>query len=303
MIIANPIYDVVFKYLMEDLEIAKGLISAIIGEQVEELHFQTREKIVDRAKTEIHPHLVSLQRLDFVAKIHTEDGKDKTVLIELQKARLSSDISRFRSYLGKRYQERDEIRENGVVVKKGLPIVAIYILGFDLEPDMPACVKVDRRYLNLITRRRIKAECDFIESLSHDLYVIQARKLSHKVKTDLERILSVFGQVDFSDKHGHDINFPEYKKESHLVTQIIRRLAKIREEEEVRESMDFEDLIYEEFETGLKERTATLTQTLKLTSSELKEAKAREEEERRQKEEAKAEIERLKKLLKKSGKD
>ncbi len=27
MIIANPIYDVVFKYLMEDTEIAKGLLS------------------------------------------------------------------------------------------------------------------------------------------------------------------------------------------------------------------------------------------------------------------------------------
>jgi hypothetical protein len=30
MIIANPIYDVVFKYLMEDTEIAKGLLSTIL---------------------------------------------------------------------------------------------------------------------------------------------------------------------------------------------------------------------------------------------------------------------------------
>ena len=48
MIIANPIYDVVFKYLMEDLDIAKGMISAIIGEDVEEIQFQAREQIVDR---------------------------------------------------------------------------------------------------------------------------------------------------------------------------------------------------------------------------------------------------------------
>jgi hypothetical protein len=34
MIIANPIYDVVFKYLMDDAEIAKGIISRIIGEQL-----------------------------------------------------------------------------------------------------------------------------------------------------------------------------------------------------------------------------------------------------------------------------
>ena len=34
MKIANPIYDVVFKYLMEDSKIAKLLISTIIGEKI-----------------------------------------------------------------------------------------------------------------------------------------------------------------------------------------------------------------------------------------------------------------------------
>ena len=29
--IANPIYDVVFKYLLEDLDIARDLLSLIIG--------------------------------------------------------------------------------------------------------------------------------------------------------------------------------------------------------------------------------------------------------------------------------
>ena len=33
MRIANPIYDVVFKYLLEDNKIAKKLISLIIGEE------------------------------------------------------------------------------------------------------------------------------------------------------------------------------------------------------------------------------------------------------------------------------
>ena len=32
MLIANPIYDVVFKYLMANVEIAKGVISTIINE-------------------------------------------------------------------------------------------------------------------------------------------------------------------------------------------------------------------------------------------------------------------------------
>jgi hypothetical protein len=31
ILIANPIYDVVFKYLLEDIDIAKELLSTILG--------------------------------------------------------------------------------------------------------------------------------------------------------------------------------------------------------------------------------------------------------------------------------
>ena len=36
MIIANPIYDTVFKYMMSDSKVAKTFLSAIIGEKVRE---------------------------------------------------------------------------------------------------------------------------------------------------------------------------------------------------------------------------------------------------------------------------
>ena len=38
MIIANPIYDVVFKYLLEDIEIARGLLSTIIVVKVNRVY-------------------------------------------------------------------------------------------------------------------------------------------------------------------------------------------------------------------------------------------------------------------------
>ncbi len=47
MRIANPIYDVVFKYLMEDAKIAKLLISSIIGEEIESLDFRPQEFTAD----------------------------------------------------------------------------------------------------------------------------------------------------------------------------------------------------------------------------------------------------------------
>ena len=56
MLIANPIYDVVFKYMMEDLRVAKTFVSAIIGEKVEELDFYPQElttKYKDNSLTEL----------------------------------------------------------------------------------------------------------------------------------------------------------------------------------------------------------------------------------------------------------
>ena len=43
MIIANPIYDSVFKYLMDDNRVAKLIVSALLAEEVEELEFRPAE--------------------------------------------------------------------------------------------------------------------------------------------------------------------------------------------------------------------------------------------------------------------
>ncbi|OQX78733.1 MAG: hypothetical protein B6D64_05995 [Bacteroidetes bacterium 4484_276] len=45
MRVLNPIYDTVFKYLMEDIEIAKGFISTIIEQEVVELPCTTGTNI------------------------------------------------------------------------------------------------------------------------------------------------------------------------------------------------------------------------------------------------------------------
>ncbi|MBK9462903.1 MAG: hypothetical protein IPN94_26690 [Sphingobacteriales bacterium] len=51
MLIANPIYDVVFKYLLEDLEIAKGLLSEIL--QTEILHIAVEQQETSTFKESI----------------------------------------------------------------------------------------------------------------------------------------------------------------------------------------------------------------------------------------------------------
>jgi hypothetical protein len=54
-----------------------------------------------------------MQRYDFSAKIALPCGEFKTVLIELQKAKLASDIMRFRRYPGRNYQDPDNAHDEG----------------------------------------------------------------------------------------------------------------------------------------------------------------------------------------------
>ena len=43
MRVANPIYDVVFKYLIGDMKIAKLILSSILETEIEELEFAPTE--------------------------------------------------------------------------------------------------------------------------------------------------------------------------------------------------------------------------------------------------------------------
>ncbi len=107
MKIANPIYDVVFKYLMDDNMIAKLMISKIIGEEIESLDFQPKESVAKIESPTPDSEKVkasfTVYRLDFAAKIKLSGGGFKQVLIEIQKAKFPTDIMRFRKYLGQQY--------------------------------------------------------------------------------------------------------------------------------------------------------------------------------------------------------
>ncbi len=106
MTIANPIYDIVFKYLMEDLDIAKGLLSVLLDVEIIELSMQPQETI---SETPQESKTIRVYRIDFAAIIKQSDGQTKKVLIELQKTKRSTNVIRFRRYLAENYQKEDTI--------------------------------------------------------------------------------------------------------------------------------------------------------------------------------------------------
>jgi hypothetical protein len=252
MQIINPIYDSAFKYLMDNNQVAKLIISAIIGEEIEELVLDATELKVDVPKETVLPlketppqTFFTLLRIDFAARIKSPDGSIKEVLIEIQKAKLPTDIMRFRSYLGERYSnENVSVVINGQ--KKALPILPIYILGHPLEHTDATIIKVNRQYIDLVTGELLLNKEEFIESLTHNSFIIQISQLKHRRRNELEALLSIFDQDNITnDKHILNIREDDI---SEKYRPVLRRLLEAISEKKVRDGMKAEDQVLNEFQ-------------------------------------------------------
>jgi len=243
MQIANPIYDVVFKYLLDDNRIAKLIISAIIGEEIEELDFRPTEY-----RSDIERKSLTVYRLDFTAKIKTTDGY-KQVIIEIQKAKFPTDIMRFRKYLAEQYASNEnvyKVEEPYESYARALPIISIYLLGHTLDHTDAPVIRVARKYYNVVSGEEIKEKEEFIESLTHDSFIIQIPYLKDKRQSELLMLLSVFDQSTIK-KDTHILNIKE-EEFPEKYQPVIRRLQKAILEPKVRKTMDVEDEILKELE-------------------------------------------------------
>ena len=307
MIIANPIYDVVFKYLLEDVEIARELLSMILGEDIISIEIKPQE-----TSTETTGSNVNILRFDFKAVIKSNTGETKKILIELQKAKQVLDVMRFRRYLADNYKKEDEVlTHKGELEKRPLPIVTIYFLGFPLDNIHRSVVKINREYRDVITQELLEVKEDFVELLTHDSYLIQVRLLAGKSRTKLERVLQIFSPEYLThDKHQMDfkgdVNEP-------LVKKMVERLGRAIASDEIREKMDVEDEIDRIFERELgklatekdkiiaekDQELAEKDQELAEKDQELVAERQKAESEKQKNEELQRHIEELKKQLKK----
>ena len=190
MIIANPIYDVVFKRLMENDKVAKFFIGTLLDQSIESIQVKPQEfTYVDELAG------LAVFRMDFIATVKTQSGELKKVLIEIQKARNQIDLMRFRNYLAEQYKKEDVVNDEKVI----LPITTIYILGFKLPEIETPCLKVERNYKDLVLNQQIKSKSDFVEKLTHDSYIVQVNRITDRYQTRLDKLLSVFEQSNFVD--------------------------------------------------------------------------------------------------------
>lgn len=265
MLIANPIYDSVFKYLLEDADLARGFLATILGEEIVSIEVKPQE-----TTTEAADYGISVFRLDFKAVIKTGADERRKVLIELQKAKRLLDIMRFRRYLANNYQEEDSFAgPDGAVRNTPLPIVTVYLLGFKLAPGYPAIFKMAHQVMDVLTGKVIapRPREPFVELLNHESYTVQIPMLTEEAKTQLETMLMIFKQEHQTDNpqvldFTGDLSDP-------LVKKMVKRLARAISDPQLRREMDAEDevsrtitrLLHEqelEHQAALQEKEAAL---------------------------------------------
>lgn len=77
--VANPFYDSVLKYLMENERVAKTVLSALLKKDVTNVELRSHEYANETTDK------ISMFRIDFGARIRTDENETKLILIELQK--------------------------------------------------------------------------------------------------------------------------------------------------------------------------------------------------------------------------
>jgi hypothetical protein len=295
MIIANPIYDVVFKYLLEDVEIARELLSTILGEEVQSVEVKPQETSTETSGD------IRILRFDFKAVIKKPNGEINKVLIELQKAKKAFDVMRFRRYLGDNYRKEDDVlNDKGELEKLPLPIITIYFLGFPLNSIQSGVVKISREYRDVVTQEILDIKEDFVELLTHDSYLIQVRKLAKAARNKLERVLHIFSPIYQSTSDKHQLDFQGDTNDP-LVKKMADRLGRAIASEEIRDLMDVEDELDRIFDREMKKKDEIIAEKEEIIAEKDKlliEEKKRAEEEIQKNLELQRQIEELKKQIK-----
>ncbi|WP_297153211.1 hypothetical protein [uncultured Prevotella sp.] len=257
--VANPIYDSVFKYIMEDERIAKTILSALLKKEV--VHVTVRPHEYSNTTRDT----LSMFRIDFAATVREKEGneiKDRIVLIELQKTWLNTETLRFRQYLGAQYNNKNNIREAD---EKGFayPMVAVYLLGHKVGNIKEPIVYVNHDVFDY--NGNVVAEGNtepFVESLTHNSIIVQIPRLQGNVNNRLEKVLSVFDQTNVEGDTQQVLKIDEDKyADDNDMMYVLHKLTAAAANSEMRQDMNVEDEFYkaiEDRDTAIMQRDKIL---------------------------------------------
>lgn len=264
--VANPLYDAVFKYMMEDERIAKTLLSALLQKTVIAVEMRRHEY------PNIARDAISMFRVDFAATVLEDDGSKNLILIELQKTWLETETLRFRQYLAVQYNNKENMRKE-TKGKYALPTVAVYLLGHNVGQFTEPVIYARHKIYDYEGNEVHQEEPDpFVESLQHDSIIVQIPRLRGRVNNRLEKILSVFDQSQIypDDQRMLELDENKYGDDAEM-THILHRLQSAAANPDIRNRMNAED----EFFQALEDRDTTIMTQKKNSKSRRRRLKRR----------------------------
>ena len=242
--VANPIYDSVFKYLMEDERIARTILSALLKKEVVEVQIRRNEY------TNGYRDNISMFRIDFGARVRQDDGSLRLVLIELQKTWLTTETLRFRQYLGAQYANKENMVQEEMRPPYGIPMVAVYILGHRVGNINVPVLYVNHKPYDYEGREVTEGLPDpFVDSLVHDSIIVQIPLLHGQINNRLDKVLSVFDQTNKEKDNQQlvELDDTNYEDDSDM-QYILHRLAMASVDAQLRQDMNVEDEYFQAIE-------------------------------------------------------
>ena len=241
--VANPLYDAVFKYLMEDDRIAKTILAALLKKKVIDVKIR-RNEYANLTRRES----ISMFRIDFAATVLDGDNKPHLMLVELQKTWLPTETLRFRRYLALQYNnEENMLKEEHE--KYAIPMVAIYLLGHRVGKIEEPVIYVNHHAYNYDGKKVEEGIPDpFVESLQHDSIIVQIPLLHGRVNNRLEKVLCLFDQTNVADnKKVIKVDDKQFEGDNDM-EYIVRRLQSAAADPDMRYQMNAEDEFFKELE-------------------------------------------------------
>ncbi len=245
--IANPIYDSVFKYMMQNRKVCMILLGALLNVEIVEVDLIHNELVRANLKG------FGILRLDFLAKVKKNDGSFEMVSIEVQKAEKVTEIVRFRRYLSRLYdteayetktikkknRKNEEVEE---IVETPIHIIAIYFLGHPLEDVTEPVIYYSPKATDVLGEPIEKAELNpFFKYLSHNSIVVQIPYLRKNARTKVEEILEIFDQSNIMPNNEHYLMLNDLNNKSDGYNTIVKQLAKAVADREIKMAMEIED--------------------------------------------------------------
>ncbi len=236
MKILNPLYDNAFKYLMEDDETVKTILSIILGEKIISLETNPEEAFLKDYE----------YNFDYKAVVEEkETGENTAILVEVHMHNNFNSMRRFREYIDYKIANTNRFTGFNQKYEDILPLFTICIVGFDIPEINSRAVRFGNTIYNSVTKEKLNVKSSFINSITQTRYILTAKEKKNDdvSNTVIEQFVDLF-MYKLKEGEVNPIIEIDEKSFDNKLLPIMERLRKATLDEELMEKVKTEQRDY-----------------------------------------------------------